>query len=245
MFPTGIDAQYSYGEGQFDVVSRPIARKDTSDWIEQPMYDYPMHHFVDVSDSQSGAAVLVDGLKEYEVLDDADRTLAITLLRGFRYIIQPSSVQDFSEQKGSQCLGRQRYRLAFYPHRGRWDEGRVFQEALRFNYPLRLFQMGRSEGDMPEKWRFISIEPDMLVLSSLKAAETDSGNSVVLRVYNPTTDKLNGMITFANKIMRVEEVTMEEIHIRYLQLESDGTLRIEIPSKKIKTIRLKLKPFKR
>lgn len=243
MFPTGIDAQYSYGEGQFDVVSRPIARKDTSDWIEQPMYDYPMHHFVDVSDGQSGAAVLVDGLKEYEVLDDADRTLAITLLRGFRYVIQPSSVQDFSEQKGSQCLGRQRYRLAFYPHRGRWDEGRVFQEALRFNYPLRLFQIGRSEGDLPEKWCFITMEPDVLVLSSLKAAESGSGDTIILRIYNPTAEVISGSLLFGINILSADEVTLEEKVIRALQIDSTRRLRLKIPVKKIKTLRLITEAF--
>ncbi|HEX9974182.1 MAG TPA: glycoside hydrolase family 38 C-terminal domain-containing protein [bacterium] len=50
MFPLGINAKHSFGEGQFDVVARPIDRPDTSDWLEQPMYDYPMHHFVGLSD---------------------------------------------------------------------------------------------------------------------------------------------------------------------------------------------------
>src|SRR5690606_39579148 len=34
MFPTGISAAHHYGEGQFDVPQRAVARPDTSDWIE-------------------------------------------------------------------------------------------------------------------------------------------------------------------------------------------------------------------
>ena len=44
------------------------------------MYDYPLHHFVDLSDEQNGCAVIVSGLKEYEILDDPQKTIAITLI---------------------------------------------------------------------------------------------------------------------------------------------------------------------
>lgn len=75
MFPLGFRAEHSWGEGQFDVVKRPVDRISSKEWVEQPMYDYPMHHFVDVADQNGGMAILVDGLKEYEVLhpDDIDR----------------------------------------------------------------------------------------------------------------------------------------------------------------------------
>ena len=106
MFPTNLDAKYHFGEGQFDVVKRTADRPDTKDWIEQPMYDFPLHHFVDVTDNKNGIAILVDGLKEYELLNDKKKTLAITLLRGFEYIIAPSSKQDYTHKKGSQCLGK-------------------------------------------------------------------------------------------------------------------------------------------
>ncbi|MGE5682833.1 MAG: glycoside hydrolase family 38 C-terminal domain-containing protein, partial [Bacillota bacterium] len=110
MIPTGIKANSSFAEGQFDVVERSIERIDSTGWVEQPMYDYPMYHFVDVSDKlNAGAAVFVQGLTEYEVLEDKVRTLAITLFRGFKYIIAPSSVQDYSHKKGSQVLGEHSY----------------------------------------------------------------------------------------------------------------------------------------
>ncbi|MEH0152733.1 glycoside hydrolase family 38 C-terminal domain-containing protein, partial [Limibacter armeniacum] len=99
MFPTGLTgATHSFGEGQFDVVKRSLERPDTTEWVEQPMYDFPMHQFVDLTDGKKGAAILVDGLKEYEVLEDQDKTIAITLLRGFEFIINPAAEQDYTHE---------------------------------------------------------------------------------------------------------------------------------------------------
>jgi len=174
MFPTNLKAEYSYGEGQFDVVKRGIKRIDSKDWVEQPMYDYPMHHFVDLSDGKKGAAILVDGLKEYEAIDHQQRTLAITMFRAFKYVIVPSSVQDFSHKKGSQCLGWNKYRLAFYPHKGDYQEGNVYEEALKFNLPLRFVQIGKTEGTLPRNFSFFEIEPKEIIFSCFKKAITTS-----------------------------------------------------------------------
>ncbi len=238
MFPSGIAAQHHYGEGQFDVVARPINRPDTSDWIEQPMYDYPMHHFVDLSDNKLGCAILVDGLKEYEVFDDPQRTIAITLLRAFRYVIQPSSVQDFGHQKGSQCFGEQRFRLAFYPHQGNWEQGHVYRAAMCFNNEFRLIQIGRAIGDLPAELSFIKIEPEDLIFSCFKPAEDRQPNSFILRLYNPTTRDVMGSVEFFLKLSRAFQVTLEEKLVRELEILNSTQIQISVPKKKIFTMKI-------
>ncbi len=101
------------------------------------------------SDEKNGLAILVDGLKEYELLNDKKKTLAVTLFRGFEYIIAPSSKQDYTHLKGSQCLGKSTYNLALYPHKGDWQNGEVYKEALNFNNPLSLVQTGKANGKLP------------------------------------------------------------------------------------------------
>ena len=238
MFPTGIDAEYSYGEGQFDVVKRSVLRPDTSHWIEQPMYDFPMHHFVDVSDGERGGAVLVDGLKEYEWIGDCDGTLAITLLRAFRYVIQPGSVQDYSYQKGSQCPGPQHTRLAFYPHTGDWRVGKVYPEALSFNTELRLFQMGNATGKLPPETSFLQIEPVDLIFSSLKPAEDGQPGAFILRCYNPTGKVINGLICFYFPLQSAWQVTLEEITIREMEIIDRKQLKVAVDPGKIYSIRI-------
>ncbi|MCU0643525.1 MAG: hypothetical protein MUC94_04630 [bacterium] len=241
MFPLGIDAKHSFGEGQFDVVARPIDRPDTSDWLEQPMYDYPLHHFVDLSDDQNGAAVLVDGLKEYEILNDTNRTLAITLLRGFNYTIQPSSFQDYSHQKGSQCLGAQRYRLAFYPHSGNWESAHVYREALCYNNEMRLIQIGKATGDLAPETSFLSLEPENLIFSCLKSPEDRRGGAAILRIYNPTGDDLRGTITTRLKLQDVHQMTLEEKYIKNFPILDEHTLEVQVLKKKIVTLKLTFK----
>jgi len=239
MFPTDIDNAKSYGEGQFDVVERSTERPDTSDWVEQPMYDYPMHQFVDVSNTQLGAAVLVDGLKEYEVLPDENTTLAITLLRAFTYSIPVSSMQEYPEMLGTQCLGEQNYRLSFYPHRGDWNEGDVYREALNFNNELRVFQMGRPTGDLNPVTSFLQIEPEELIFSSLKPAEDNSGK-VILRMYNPTGKDISGKIELHQTIKSAQRLTLEEKYVEDLESPDAHTILINVGAKKIYTVGIEL-----
>ncbi len=236
MFPTDIPAEYSWGEGQFDVIRRPIRREDTSDWVEQPMMDYPMHHFVDVSDEKRGAAILVDGLKEYEVMDTPERLLAITLLRCFRYVIQPSSLQDYGHQKGSQCPGKHEFRMAFYPHKGNWIDGKVYPEALKYNFPLQSFQMGYNRGSLPPDISFFRIEPEELLFSCLKKPEENGEGSFVIRIYNPTDRNITGSLKSWFALEWCKEISLEEIAIRELPLHNPHELRLTVASKKIVTI---------
>ncbi|TFG99573.1 MAG: hypothetical protein E4H13_08765, partial [Calditrichales bacterium] len=205
-------------------------------WVEQPMYDYPLHQFVDVSNGSQGAAVLVDGLKEYEVLNDPQQTLAVTLFRAFKYVIQPSSVQDYSYQKGAQCLGEQTYHLAFYPHTGRWGDANVYAEALNFNNPLRLFQVGRTDGNLPANLSFLKIEPENIIFSSLKMAEAADG--FILRLYNPTAETLRGKITSYLPIHKVSRVSLEEIGQEEITCLDSHHIPLVMEKKQILTLKL-------
>mgnify|MGYP006285580237 CR=1 FL=1 len=236
MFPTGLNALSSFGEGQFDVVERPVERKDTSDWIEQPMYDYPMHHFVDLFDGEKGAAVLVSGLKEYEALDDEQGTLAITLLRSFDYRIPVASMQDYSDHKGTQCLGKQSYKLAFYPHKGNWQAGQVFLEAMLYNYETRIVQTGRGEGRLDNNSSFIEFESEQIITSALKKAE--DGNGYIIRLYNPGKTEVEEKIKFNLNLSAVFLTNLEEKKVNKVTIVNDNYIKIKIASKTIQTYRL-------
>lgn len=233
MVPTRLNATHSYGEGQFDVVKRSLQRPDTSDWIEQPMYDFPMHHFVDITDGEKGIAALVDGLKEYEVLADDQKTLAITLLRTFEYKINPSAPQDYSSQKGAQMLGESTYRLALYPHSGDWQQGKVYREAFLFNYPLRLVQTSKLKGELGAQAGLMKITPEELVFGTMKLPESEEPGSFVLRLYNPTPDTLQGKVEFLKGITSVEKITLEETDMETVSVENDKSFGLQVKSKQI------------
>ncbi len=239
MFPTNLqDAKYSYGEGQFDVVKRSLERPDTKDWVEQPMYDYPMHNFVDVIDASLGLAVFVDGLKEYEVLNDNFKTIAITLFRAFRYIIQPSSKQDYTFEKGAQCLGIHNYRLSLYPHKGNWDTADVYNKAICFNNPLALVQFSDTKNGIYNNISFMEIENKSIQFSTFKKCENEE-NEFILRVYNPTENEVTSKIRFEHLLSKVTSATLEEIELNEMNILDHNEFEIIIGNKKINTYKLK------
>ena len=239
MFPSGIKAKSSFAEGQFDVVERSLERPDTSNWVEQPMYDYPMHNFMDLTDGTSGAAIFANGIKEYEVLNDSTNTIAMTLFRAFNYVIQPSSKEDYSHQKGSQCLGAQSYKLAFYPHAGNWQKGDVYRESLNFNNEIRLFQTGQNKGKLKPTSSFFTIDSKDLVFSCLKKAEGNEENTFILRLYNPTLKMVKGKVTSLFNIKKAAQVTLEEKEISEIKAANKNKIDVNVGSKKIVTLKIK------
>jgi alpha-mannosidase len=237
MFPTKIKTKQHFAEGQFDVVERSTERPKTKNWVEQPMYDFPFHHFIDVSNDKHGIAFFANGLKEYEMINDKKRTVAFTLIRSFKYIIQPSSLVDYSHQKGSQCLGKFSCKMAFFPHTGNWEKGNVYEEAYKFNTPLSLVQCGDSKGKLPKSISYINIEPKEIVFDAFKKADNIE-DSYILRLHNPTSIELSGKVSFFNKLESVQSAALEEIPLENATIIENG-FSISIKPKKIATYIIK------
>ena len=237
VLPTSMLAHTSFGEGQFDVVARTVARPDTSDWVEQPMVDHPMHNFVDVTDGQRGLAVLVDGLKEYEVSDEVQQKLFITLFRAFRHVVVPSSVEDHGHEPGSQCLGMQNYRLAIMPHQGSWQQAGVLNQALAFNNGLKAMQASCLQGDLPAAASLFKIDSNALVITALKTPEHGKPG-VILRLSNPGEQTVTSGLDCWFPLSAAFITNLEETEDQELRLESKQRLQLSVGPKKIVTLRL-------
>ncbi len=263
-FPTGIKADDVMVQGQFDVVARPIATPDYSLYDNEPQTEQPMNSFVDLSDGKTGFALLNEGLKGYTAHDDPDRTVSLTLLRGYPLrIIVTSDMIDYSQtDKGSQCLGRQRFRYAVMPHAGDWVEANVWKAAERFTMPFRAAQLGPTKhGAEPLTKSFLELTPDDLHVSAVKCSE--SGDGWVVRLFNPFNEerqvrlRLNGGLTgpgatqspvervqaeFAlpsgkgRPWQNVRRVTLEEVPVADLPMDDEGWVDVVLDTKSIVTL---------
>jgi alpha-mannosidase len=240
-FPSDVKSQVNYADGQFDVIQRAIENPDDSEWNEPLMKDKPQNNFVDVPSAQRSLAVFNDGIKEYEVMDDLHKTIALTLIRSFSIKIDllGEGGVDYREQmKGSQCLGPQVYRYAIYPHKGNWDKAIVMKEALGFNHPSRIVQCGKAthKGNLPAtETTFLSI-PDGSVMSALKLAEDKT--ALVLRLYNPSEKSIKGDIQFVKPIKSAATTDLEENVLSAIKVNAKGTISVEIKPKKIVTLKI-------
>lgn len=264
-FPTNIDAKYSCAQSQFDVVKRPVEKPDYSLYDEIPMTENPMNSFVDLSDGERGAALLNTGLKAYEATGDEAGTLSLTLIRAFPLrICVTSDMQDYSGwDKGSQCIGPCSFRYAFMPHKGDWEEGKVWQESERFNLFLTAAQIApTAHGKNPLTRSFLELGEENLNVSAVKLSE--DGEGWIVRLFNPSDETVANTIRLnlgeadvetkqsplerqeaefelpacsGKKWSAVKLVTLEEKELGELPMDEDGRASFEITGKKILTIK--------
>jgi len=245
VFPTGLRADRSCAESNFDIAASPIEHpEDSSKWIDKEQGILPQQSFVDLTDGKAGLAILNRGLREYEVSEDERRAISLTLVRGIRYpkiAGGANPATDDPTQVRCQCKGTFEFNYAVYPHEGDWRKGNLYRESRRFNVPMRLSQCGGGVRVRSPRVSFLTIEPEDLILSALKRGE--SGKSLIVRFFNPTTRTIKGSITTANEIKRVRLVNLNEEPLRNAEvpLRDSRGFDLEVPHKKIVTLELFVK----
>ncbi len=236
LFPTAAGVTRTCAETPFDVVARRVGRLSTSGWTEQDDGGRPMLNFVDASDGRRGLAVIVRGLCEYEAIRDAQRTLAVTLLRSFAFRRSREDMTPSHELAGTQCQGSHVFQYALYPHVGDWDAGGVASIAYGENVPLELVQSFGGNDAPPLDRTFVGISGGAMVLSALKRAE--DGRGIILRVFNPTSRPLSANVTFSFPVRRVYRATMAEEDRRRVPLVAKNQTRIRLKRKQVVTVRI-------
>ena len=242
MFPTNIQANYSFADSAYDVVRRSIKRPGSDNWLEirnsGRLSTSPMLRFVDVSSQNRSLAVIVDGLTEYELIKDGQRTVAITLLRAITNG-RADPDQEIPQTYGSQCQGKYTFRYAIYPHKGNWDKSNVIEEAYRHNLPLKAVQnLGTSkyQAELPKS--FIKFDKNGLIVTAVK--KSYKGNSLLIRLFNPLNRKIKTQMTcgFAIKTCSVADMLEQSLPMKALDVRDNSSIMFEVKPKKILTLKL-------
>jgi alpha-mannosidase len=207
LFPSGINAEYSNAEGAFDVLTRAIAIPECKDWREPMPATQPQKSFVDVSDGELGILLINEGLPEYEVKNDAERTIALTLMR-----CTGNGVGGSDAQVEGQLLGKHQFRYAVAPHSDAWQDAMVWRDAWSHNAPFRIATTAVHEGTLPLSKSFLSIESPEVVLSILK--KSDRTDDITARFFNFKDAPVSGDVSIesAGAIRRTDmnEETIDE-----------------------------------
>ena len=220
-FPIDFKTDFSYAGGRFDIVSRRIGNTKKFSGKGREPITFLMNNFVGISRDDDNFTVITDGLTEYEILKAKKQIAAITLFRDISSINNPF--------KG-------RCHLCFYPHLGRWESGQIINETYSHNIGLEVFRKEKSAGNLPTQIEFLRISPDDLIFSTLKYKE--SGEGIVLRLFNPTNYVINGEVFTYLPIRSVELLSLEELVIDFLEIDNENKFAIKVKPKKIITLRL-------
>lgn len=238
LYPTELKADYSYAAGHFGVDKRPVMSKKSGKEYWQDMQTLPQQNFVDVTNGEAGLAFINNSLTEYELSDDGKATLALTLLRCVknRICTERRAINDFPEQEGGQCQGRQTATYSLYPHKGDWNEGGVYKEAQNFCAGVPVMQTAaHKRGNIKPGSSLYGISNENLVLSAFKKCEDK--DALILRFFNPTEQKQESEIVFANNIKSAYVVNLNEERQREITPDNN---KLVISADKCKIVTLEI-----
>ncbi len=231
LFPSGVSTDVSHAEGQFDVVTRPV--RPPSDWVNAAPY-YPQRTWVDVNDGDRGLTVINKGMPEYEVYDDAQRTVALTLQRSVGRLSGGSDAPGAKLTPGAQWLGVHRFEYSVLPHSGDWQAAQVWQQAHQHDVPMYYIQTGTHEGDLPTEHSFLQVTPPELVVTAVKKAE--DRNSVIVRFFNIADTQVHDARIRLDGAISARSANLNEECERELTMDTDGVVTIDVPARKIVTV---------
>ena len=239
LFPTGLDTRVCHAETAFDIVEREVLFGEHSPWKGRQGVTFPLQRFVDVSDGRTGLSFLSPGLREYEVTQDRNRAIAVTLLRAYEVNLTTVSRRwDPHPEMGlSQGPGWHEYRWLLYPHGEDVFTGQVLAAAEAMVSPLQPCLAGPNpNGDLPSQHGLVEMEGSGAAFSAVKPAEDGSG--WIIRFYNSTPAPEKVALRFGFSVasagLRMLEET-EPAGAADLTVR-DGRLELGIGPKKIVTL---------
>ena len=140
---------------------------------------------------------------------------------------------------GAQCLGIQRFELAFEPHGPAPLAGELMASARAQNIPPRVTTARRPGGDGPLARSFFRLDrrAGEVVLSALKQAEDRS--STILRLFNPGDQDAAVVLSADRSIGQAFAVNFLEERQAAMPIENGG-VELRLKGKQIQTIELVL-----
>ncbi len=243
LFPTGISTDRFYTSTPFDLVERPIERRDYSTYLEKAREVVPHNGIIYLSDGDKGLAVYSRGLYECALFDDEARTIALTLFRSTRKEV----LKD--DDDGGQLLGDLEFRYALRPfmaeelHPGQlWLEHQQFVTGVRSvdRRPGKVVyeSLQRRSADLPLQKSFLKVEGSDLVVTAVKRSENEEGGYIV-RLFNSSGYETTGVLKFDRRLTSAKQVNLDERLLRALPVDGQQ-LRVSVQPKQIMTVEVTL-----
>ena len=234
-FPTGVNTDWAISESAWDVARRTIKWTEDGDNQEKFFPFQPMQNFLDLSDGKEGFALLNKGLREYEVQDDEQRTIKLTLLRTQRAYMTAAwdmIPEELAKYTGQHSIGKMEFEYAIYPHTGDWKDAEVYHKAYAFKTTMNAIKGVVKEGTLPVSGSFVTISDDRIMTSAVKQSE--DGKGTIVRIYNTTGDAVKFDLSTILPVSKVEEVKLNEDFVSDVDFK-DGKLSGELGPHKIIT----------
>ena len=257
VFPTFVTTQFSTSDRPYDVVDSPVSfspyPKELPDNIKQimigaresvPGSSLPLSSFVYLSIENKGAALISQGLSEYEIIEE--HKIALTLFRAVGWLARGDLLTRVGDAgpmiftPEAQCLRRFDFHYSFMPYHDK-TIGFLFKQAEQYNTGLKAVATGKYSGHLKYKKGLFCLESDndSLVTSAIKKGENE--NKLIIRFFNPLEEEVRGILTFDEKIRHVEINNLNEEFQDKLSVK-DNVVQLKVSPKKIVTLAIEFEP---
>lgn len=227
LFPSGVSADSSFADSPFALINREITiPSETAEWQERINPEKPFTSFFGVRDDHGGLAVVSPfGCHEYAVLDDMDRTLALTLFRSFRKTVNTPGEKD------GQLQGELVFGYLLTPFQGPYNPLPLLNLAGRLQTGVKSHTVSKNA---PAEASLVSLERHSAVVTAIKPA--GDGDGGVIRFWNPTTEDVSDFLKTAVSVKDAWECDLNEAPIRRIDLEN-GRIPVNVAAGALLTIR--------
>ena len=230
---------------------------DQSTWQEPPISIEPTQSYVSLTDGKQGIAVIPQGVREYEVLDD--HMIRLTLFRTYGFmgkenlIYRPgrASGERIIETPAAQLLKEMDFAFGFTTYASDINEAHVDTLAKAYNTNIEvytyaeflngrlIFSQREIEGTKESRYSLFETE-NKLVVSAMKKAEDNDG--YIIRLFNGKNhENISDTIKFNFDVKEAYYTNLREEKTEGIKVENNTINVKELSHCKFVTICVKAK----
>ena len=228
---------------------------DQSTWQEPPISIEPTQSYVSLTDGKTGVAVIPQGVREYEVLDDSKIRLTLFRTYGFmgkeNLIYRPgrASGERIIETPAAQLLKQMEFNFGFTTYAGDINDADIDTLAKQYDTNMEVYTYAEFlNGRLIFSQREIEGKNDIvhslfetegnLVVSAIKKAEEDDG--YIIRLYNGKDHRnLDDKIKFNFEVKEAYYTNLREEKTEAIKVENNTISVKELSHCKFVTIWVK------
>ena len=228
---------------------------DQSTWQEPPISIEPTQSYISLTDGKTGVAVIPQGVREYEVLDDSKIRLTLFRTYGFmgkeNLIYRPgrASGERIIETPAAQLLKQMEFNFGFTTYAGDINNADIDTLAKQYDTNMEvytyaeflngrlIFSQREFEGKNDIVHSLFETEGN-LVVSAIKKAEEDDG--YIIRLYNGKDHRnLDDKIKFNFDVKEAYYTNLREEKTEAIKVENNTISVKELSHCKFVTIWVK------
>ncbi|MEG5988133.1 mannosylglycerate hydrolase [Enterobacter hormaechei] len=231
LIPTPFTADTVLADTQFGSLTRPVQDEAMANWQEEGWKEAPLPvwnllNYAVLQERRNGMALFTEGLREFEVTGERQKTFALTLLRGVGVLGKEDLLLRPGRPSGikmpvpdSQMRGQLTCRFSLFSFNGLPVSAGVAQQAKSWLTPVHCYnkipwdamKLNRASFTTPCSYSLLTLPPNGCVLSVLKKAE--DRDEMILRLYNPSeTRSCDVALSVNREVQACCETDMNEVY---------------------------------